>query len=104
MGNRLARLGMLAIAGTELIGCGGPGNVETPRKGETVEQTDAGTKITVQKVRTRTVRRIKTTCGSKKALKTTKKWDCPELVREYKDPNNKRQSCVECAHESEETY
>ena len=107
MVNRLAKLGMLAMAGAELIGCGGPGKHETtPRPGETVEQTDAGTVINadLSKLRTRTVKRVKTVCGSIQSIRGTKKYDCPKLLREYRNPQDRGQKCVDCEHDVEETY
>lgn len=102
MGNRLARFGITVMAAAELIGCGGPGNHETtPRSGETVERTDAGIKITVEKPRYVTKRKVYNICGgSVKALRQSKKFDCPELVKDiHRNPKNRREKCITCARE-----
>ena len=104
MTSRLAKLGMLVVAGVEVIGCGAQGKPETtPRAGETIEHTDAGVKIKadLRKVQIRTIRKIRTICGTRQAIKETKRYDCPEFIKEYSDPENKRQRCIDCAHEVE---
>jgi len=101
-------IGAGLVIAAEAIGCGGPGNPETtPKPGETVEHTDAGTKITVQKVRTRTVRRVYEICSpSLKILDESKQFDCPIVVKDLtkKERRKRGKKCIKCAREVTETY
>lgn len=75
-----------------------PDKTDTP-KGTTIEHTDAGTKIDISALQSRTVKRIETTCGTKKFIEETKKFACPKLLKEYKSPTNPQKTCIDCEHE-----
>lgn len=80
-----------------------PGNQETLPKGTTIEHTDAGHTVTadLKKLQTKTRTKVKTTCGTRRAIRDTRKYDCPEFVKEYKHPTKRGEICVDCAHEVE---
>lgn len=93
---------LAATLAMTLCACVTPDKTDTP-KGTSIEYTDAGTKISedINQRTLRVVKKIKTTCGTEKYINEISEFDCPKLLKKYKNPDSPGEICIKCEHEKD---